>query len=101
MIRLQQWESGPYIFPICAASLTCVKSAKSVLALAGFKLNRCFAFERLSPTGSWSRNSKAKRIGVRKPFKFAGLERRDGLSLIEPDVFIKLLRQHGLEIMTL
>jgi len=29
-----------------------VKSSKPVLALAGFKSNRCFAIEQLSPTGS-------------------------------------------------
>ncbi len=43
---------SPCIFPIYAVSLTCVKSSKSVLALAGSKLNRCFTIEHLSPTGS-------------------------------------------------
>ncbi len=44
---------SPYLFPICAASLTCMKSSKCVLARARFILNRCFAIEYLSPTGSW------------------------------------------------
>jgi len=58
MIRLQRCQRtgiravhisslSPYIFPICAS-----KSLKSVLALTGFKSNRCFAIEHLSPTGS-------------------------------------------------
>ena len=42
---------SPYIFPICAASLTCVKSSKSVLALARYISNRRFAIEHPSPTG--------------------------------------------------
>ena len=35
----------PYIFPICAS-----KASKSVLTLAGFKSNRCFAIEHHCPT---------------------------------------------------
>ncbi len=57
MIRLQRCQRigiraahisplFPYIFPICAS-----KSSKSVLALTGFKSNRCFAIEHLSSTG--------------------------------------------------
>jgi hypothetical protein len=72
MIRLQRCQRtgisavhisplSPYIFPICAASLTCMKSSKSVLGLAGIKSNRCFAIDHLSPTGSWSPSSCARR----------------------------------------
>jgi hypothetical protein len=55
---------SPYIFPICAS-----KSSKSVLALAGSKLNRCFAIEHLSPAGCQDQFARRKPFGSEFPSK--------------------------------
>ena len=38
-------------------------------------------------------------IGVRKSLDFRSVERRHRAGIIEPDVFVELLRQHGLEVL--
>jgi hypothetical protein len=39
--------------------------------------------------------SHAERIGIRKTFDFGGVRRRHRASVVEPDVFVELLRQIG------
>ena len=43
-------------------------------------------------------NSKSKRVGVGHLLKLFRRKRRDRLRLVEPDVFVELIRQNGLEI---
>src|SRR5665213_35430 len=49
---------------------------------------------------SWL-GSNSKRISIRKALQLFGHQWRDSRRYIEPDVFIELLRQHGLKIVAL